>query len=235
MANEKIAERAARLPRAKPAMSEPCASCGEKCCNRFAVPISGFDMLRIMRKLDCEPGEFCELDEAKYIQSAPHSTVFIFGKEGVMSERLLILKRLKTNYCIFSRHSHGCAIWGFHPMACKAYPFAFVGKEAGGKDKIGYTRNFVCPRPWEKGEYDEGGVRTVLDAMEREMAEYNIIVREWNATRAKEGGEKEFFKFLIEKSGKKMELWEKKEMPDAQELPSLGPKRGYIEPEWKAL
>ncbi len=225
---EKIIDRAIGLSGAKTSMTEPCASCGEKCCNRFAVPITGFDMLRIMRRLDCEPDEFCELDEAKYIQSAPHSTVFIFDKHGQMSERLLILKRLKTNYCIFSRHSNGCAIWGYHPMACKAYPFAFVGKEADGTDKIGYTRNFVCPRLWQKGEYDEGKVRQVLDAMEMEMAEHNRIVREWNATRSKDGDEKGFFKFLIGQSGKKMALWEKKERPDTQKMPSLGPKRGYM-------
>ena len=196
---KKIIDKATMLGTTKIQMVEPCASCGEKCCNRFAVPITGFDLLRIIAKLKCKSDEFCLLDEAKYIQSAPHSNVFIFDKHGQMSERLLILKRLKTNFCIFSRHSKGCAIWGYHPMACVAYPFAIVGLEKNGDDKIGYTKNFVCPRKWDEKEYDKEKVQELLEKTEWEMAEHNKIVREWNATLAKKGSESEFFEFLIKK------------------------------------
>jgi Fe-S-cluster containining protein len=209
--------------------AEPCASCGEKCCNRFAVPITGFDLVRMVRKLQCDPTEFAVLDQAEYIQSAPHSAVFIFDKEGKMEERLLTLRRLKTNYCIFSRHSNGCAIWGYHPMACRAYPFAFKGKDAKGNDLIGYTRNLVCPRKWEKNEWQAARVRAILESMELELAGYNKIVREWNAEHAKKGHEKEFFAFLIEKSEKQMRVWEKEKETDPAKMGSLGPKRGFIQ------
>ncbi|MDE1798657.1 MAG: YkgJ family cysteine cluster protein [Candidatus Micrarchaeota archaeon] len=222
------------LPRGQPgALSEPCASCGEKCCNRFAVPVTGFDLVRIVDRLGDEPWEFAELAHAAEIQAAPHALVFIFNAKGELEERLLTLQRRRNNYCVFSRHSQGCAIWGFHPMVCRSYPFAY--KEGS---KIGYTQNFVCPRPWEQKEWP-ANVRHILERQNLEMEEYNKIVREWNATRAKKEGsgngleaQKPFWKFLLEKSREKMKEWQKEGGPDVEELGSNGPKRGFVEPEW---
>ncbi|MCL6088965.1 MAG: YkgJ family cysteine cluster protein [Candidatus Marsarchaeota archaeon] len=174
---------------------EPCASCGVKCCNRFAVPLTGFDVVRILDKLGGEPTEFAQLADARSIEGSPHSTVFIF-EHGKLSERLLVLKRhQKTNWCVFSRHSAGCAIWGFHPMVCRAYPF--ILKPEGG---LGYTKNYACPRSWEKGEYAEAGVRQVVEQQNEELAQYNKLVRAWNAEKAKKGDEKGFWKYILQKS-----------------------------------
>jgi Fe-S-cluster containining protein len=208
--------------------------------------VTGFDLVRIVDKLEEDPWAFAELAHAAEIESAPHTMVFLFNEKGKMEERLLTLQRRKNNYCIFSRHSQGCAIWGFHPMVCRAYPFAY--KEGG---KIGYTKNFVCPRPWEKSEWPEN-VRNILEVQNKEMEEYNKIVREWNATRAKKEGEKEregkhalhspehpmrgaekaFWKFLMEKSREKMKEWEKEGARTPEEMGSNGPKRGFMEPDW---
>ena len=182
-----------------PPIPEPCGSCGVKCCNRFAVPITGFDILRILEKLGGEPTEFCELADAKYIEGSPHARVFIFEK-GVMGERLLTLKRHpKTNWCHFSRHSRGCAIWGYHPLVCRAYPFILAHD-----GKLAYTKNFVCPRPWEKGEYDEKRVRKTVEAQNDEIGTYNKLVRAWNAERARKGDEKGFWKYLLDESRKQL-------------------------------
>ncbi len=184
-------------------ITEPCASCGVKCCNRFAVPLTGFDVARILDKLGGEPTEFAQLADSRSIEGSPHSTVFIF-EHGKLSERLLVLKRHpKTNWCVFSRHSAGCAIWGYHPMVCRAYPFILkpeggpVGTNAGG---LGYTKNYVCPRNWEKGEYDEAGVRQVVEQQNEELAEYNKLVRAWNAEKAKKGDEKGFWEYILQES-----------------------------------
>ncbi len=222
------------LPQGAPgALAEPCASCGEKCCNRFAVPVTGFDLVRIADRLGDEPWEFAELAPAAEIQAAPHWLVFIFDEKGQMREKLLTLQRRRNNYCIFSRHSQGCAIWGFHPMVCRAYPFAFTGGE-----RIGYTKNFVCPRPWEQKEWP-ANVRQILEVQNLEMEEYNKIVREWNAAhsrqqmkRGTEGGEKAFWKFLMEKSREKMKEWKTDGAGEVEKMGSNGPKRGFMEPEW---
>ncbi len=180
-------------------ISEPCASCGVRCCNRFAVPITGFDVVRIWSATGRKPDEFAQLALAQNIESAPHTPIFIF-EEGQMEERLLTLHRLKNNFCVFSLHSAGCSIWGNHPLVCKTYPF--VVDKAG---KLAYTKNFVCPRKWEKSEYDEKRMLTLGEQMNVEIEEYNRLVRKWNATKAKSGTEADFWKFLIKESKEWME------------------------------
>jgi len=175
-------------------VSEPCASCGVKCCNRFAVPITGFDLIRLIEKTGLEIDKFCRLADSKYIESAPHSLVFIFNK-GELEERLLTLIRKKNEYCVFSKHSKGCGVWGSHPMVCRAYPFT-----VDEKGNIQSVKNFVCPRKWEKNEYAERAVKAVVAKQNLEIEAYNKIVRKWNADHSKEKGEKEFFEYLIKES-----------------------------------
>ena len=186
------------------AVVEPCASCGVRCCNRFAVPITGFDVVRIMEATGRKPPEFAQLAPAQNIESAPHTPAFIF-EEGQMEERLLSLHRLKNNYCTFSLHSSGCSIWGHHPLVCKTYPF--VVDDTG---RLKYTKNFVCPRKWEKHEYDERRMLVLGEQMNAEIEEYNKLVRKWNATQAKKGDEAGFWKFLIRES---KEWMKKNQMP----------------------
>ncbi len=180
---------------ATPPISEPCASCGVRCCNRFAVPLTGFDLIRILAKLGGKPQDFAHLADAHYIEASPHSAVFIFEKDTLV-ERILVLNRHpKTNWCHFSRHSNGCAIWGHHPAVCRAYPFIL-----DKNDKIAYTKNCVCPRKWEKKEYDEAGVRKLVEWQNHEIEEYNKQVRAWNAEHARGGSVEEFWRYILKVS-----------------------------------
>jgi len=176
---------------------EPCASCGVKCCNRFAVPLTGFDVARIAEATGFEAQEFCRLEKAELIGEAPHSKIFIV-EGGKIEERLLALKRRKNEYCVFSLHSSGCAIWGAHPYACIVYPF-----ELGEDGKIRYGNNFVCPRKWADGEFDAKKTGEAIRKMREEIEGYNKIVRKWNAQFAKEGDEKKFFAYLLKESREK--------------------------------
>ena len=179
---------------AKIPICEPCTSCGVRCCNRFAVPLTGSDLVRMLKKVDAPIDEFCELASAQKIENAPHSYVFIFENKK-LEEKLLTLKRRKNMYCIFSMHSNGCTVWGAHPMVCRAYPF--VAKEGGG---IKVAKNFVCPRQWKAGEFEEGQIVEIVKKMDEEIFEYNKIVRKWNAEFARKKDEKEFWKYLIKES-----------------------------------
>ncbi|MFH1306691.1 MAG: hypothetical protein ABIH83_03505, partial [Candidatus Micrarchaeota archaeon] len=85
---------------------EPCASCGVRCCNRFAVLLTGFDLVRIIKKSGKKAEEFARLEDGENIGEGYHSRVFIFNEEG-MKEKVLCLKRKKSMYCIFSMHSKG--------------------------------------------------------------------------------------------------------------------------------
>lgn len=180
-----------------PEITEPCKSCAVRCCNRFAVPLTYLDVARICERTGMRAQEFCELADAKNIETAPHSLVFIFEGEK-MQERLLALKRKKNMYCCFSMHSKGCVVWGAHPMVCRAYPFVGDGKKG-----IKYAKNFVCPRKWEKGEYNAQEMAATVAKMEKEIELHNKLVRKWNAECAKNSGEKEFFEFM-KKMGNKI-------------------------------
>ena len=177
-------------------ISEPCASCAVRCCNRFAVPITVFDAARICKKLKCRPEEFAALADAKNIEPSIHSGIFIFH-DGFLEERLLTLLRLPNNFCIFSRHLQGCAIWGFHPTVCQAYPF-ILGEDIS----LAYTKNFACMRKWQDNEYNKKKMLKLAMQNHVEIMMHNKIVREWNAKKANKGGEKEFWKFALAKAKK---------------------------------
>lgn len=176
-------------------LGEPCASCHMRCCTHFSIPITLFDMARICAKLKCQPSDFCHLAPADSVEQAPHENVFLFDGKGKLREMSLRLRKKTDGSCTFFRGISGCSIHGFHPLACRAYPFVF--DERGGLKK---NVHFICPRDWKKNEYDEGGVKAVLEKMELEISAHNKIVRKWNAKKsAKNKGaasEEAFFAFL---------------------------------------
>ncbi len=182
-------------------LAEPCASCHMRCCTHFTIPLTAFDIARICSKLNCAPSEFCHLVESEKVEASPHANVLVFDENGKICEKTAVLRKKENGACTFFRELRGCGIHGFHPMPCRAYPFAF---DANGKMKK--NRHFVCPREWKKGEdYDEGEVEKMLEKMENEIAGHNKLVRKWNAEFAKkitgEKAESEFFGYLEKSAG----------------------------------
>lgn len=171
----------------KIAKTEPCASCNVPCCKRFVVPITGFDLLRIL-ELGGRARGICRLVDSTDIELSDHSTVFIL-EQGELREKSLVLRRV-DGICGFFREGR-CSIWSKHPYACKTYPF--VERE----DKIGYAKTFVCPREWRKDDYSEKRVLEEIERMSEEIAEHNKIVRFWNANFSKNKDEDQFFDYLI--------------------------------------
>jgi Fe-S-cluster containining protein len=167
--------------------AQPCASCDVPCCRRFVVPITGFDIKRIIdvgKKIE----DFCVLENVEGIELSDHSTVFI--KDGEMlREKSLVLRREEKRCVLFVEER--CSIWSHHPYACRTYPF--VEREG----KLGYAKRLVCPRKWREGEYVEDEIREDIDRMSLEIAQHNKIVRFWNANFSKKKSEKEFFEYLI--------------------------------------
>lgn len=210
---------------------EPCASCGGKCCNRFAVPITHLDVLRLVEFTGKKPHEFCSLEDSQNISQNPYPRIFV-QEGGKLAEKLLVLKRNKTNWCVFFARSNGCSVHGGRPAVCRAYPFSlFVGqaKNAGkmaqivkalgafaknarkadlsnekAKGEIYYTRNVVCPRAWEESEYCQQEVLEDLKRQQEELAKYWKIANEWNVKGRKEGnaGFEGFLEFAMKKAEK---------------------------------
>jgi Fe-S-cluster containining protein len=186
----------------KTPMHEPCASCSTPCCSRFAVPLTAFDVARIIAKTKKKAEEFVELAPFEGIEASTHSAIFFF-KNGRLGEKTLILKRRKVGgakFCAFWKAGSGCSVWGSHPIACRIYPFAI-----DEKNTLAYARHFVCPRKWKENEYDAAEVRRNMQKQDEEVEAHNKIIRKWNATmaRKKGSGESAFLNFLLKEAKEK--------------------------------
>lgn len=194
---------------------EPCASCGGKCCNRFAVPITHLDVLRLAKHTGKEPIEFCRLEDSQNISKNPYPKVFVENEQGKLIEKMLVLKRTKTDWCVFFARSNGCTVHQGRPMVCRTYPFSLFSEFAkekgvgskrlekilqafapkvknadisGGKadGEVYYTMNTACPRRWEKGEFEIADVMQDLKTQEGQLKKYWKVANEWNAKKRKE-------------------------------------------------
>jgi len=174
---------------------EPCKSCGGRCCNRFAVYVTSFDMRRISDNLSVQAKEFVMTQKANEITHSGEPLVFIFDETGKLGEYALVLRRQRNNECIFYRNEKGCAVYPVRPAICSSYPFE---KEVGGG--VGYAKPFACWRKWEEKEYDKENALREIERRERELEEYGVIVREWNAKRARGGTIEKYIDFLLEKT-----------------------------------
>jgi Fe-S-cluster containining protein len=181
-----------------PPILEPCASCGARCCNRFAVCVTGFDILRLAEGTGRPAPDFAFCHEANLVSYRHDPTFFLFDNKGKMKEFLLTLKRKKTNYCEFSKHSKGCAVYAHRPMVCRSYPFVY-----DRESDIKYVNAPVCWRLWREEEVDRTYFSDIMDRHAKELFEYGKIARRWNAERAKKGGTfEDYLDFIVGESRK---------------------------------
>ncbi len=122
-----------------------CKTCSGGCCRAFRVPITGFDILRIMRTIDIDPFFFCGVQEVKpekLEKLLGKEPVFIFTDSGEPRYYEIFLKLILSKYydlnhkCIFlhewdaqeygSAELEGiigrCGIYDCRPLACRIYP-----------------------------------------------------------------------------------------------------------------
>ncbi|HSA07283.1 MAG TPA: YkgJ family cysteine cluster protein [Candidatus Gastranaerophilales bacterium] len=128
-----------------------CKACAGGCCRAFNVPITGFDILRIMRTIDIDPFFFCGVEEIsgeRLEKGLEKDPLFIFTDSGEPKYYEIYLKRVFSKCyemslkCIFlqewdakelgSQEVEGiigrCGIYDCRPLACRNYP-AKIDKE----------------------------------------------------------------------------------------------------------
>lgn len=211
------------------AVPEPCASCGGKCCNRFAVPITHLDLLRLQKHTGLKADEFCALEDAQLVSENPYPKVFV-REGGGWKEKLLVMGRKKTEHCVFFAKSSGCRVHSARPAVCRTYPFSSTScvKRKGMGNKrlerlvgmlapkakdidisgtaaardVFYTVNTVCPRRWEMGEFEVAQVLADLASQHSHISAYWKVANEWNAKGRNEceGKEEEFVLFALQKA-----------------------------------
>jgi len=168
-------------------VTEPCASCNGKCCSKFVVSVTGFDIARLKQAVGKGFGSFLTNRCAEEVVFSMEQPFFLFGLDGNLEERLLCLKKKKDGSCVFQNRDGRCGIHEKAPVVCRAYPFV-LSEIGGGQEQIDYVDCFVCPRHWNKTEREAGRFEEIGKRLRYEFSKNGAIVRKWNATQARKNG-----------------------------------------------
>lgn len=146
-------------------MTDFCTPCDGRCCNHYIVPITHFDVKRIV-EAGFEPAFFVDFFHVGDTQCDYQDI-----RLGHM-HKYMILKRNPGGACIFSLEKDGklrCGIHASHPMLCRVYPY----NPSTGKIRV---KN-LCRKNANPGKPDKELFKQELE----EASEYNKKVRMWNA------------------------------------------------------
>ncbi|MCX8162967.1 MAG: YkgJ family cysteine cluster protein [Candidatus Micrarchaeota archaeon] len=170
-------------------LQSPCKECSRKCCEKFIVPLTIFDLFRIKKATGKDIEQFSTLIEYNKTDEKNFFPIFFMDQKRNLKQMLLVLKRF-NNSCIFFDQQI-CLIWPAHPLVCKVYPFFEMDKNG----ELKYVKNFICPRKWTEKEIDNYKIKEALAVFKFEIEEHNKIIRKWNAE-YREKSEKDFFEYL---------------------------------------
>ena len=159
--------------------------CGA-CCHAYYVPLSGYDMWRISRRLGIEPAEF--------VVAFPKEPGADFGFQlcqGGDTYELVLDKQGPFQLgqpCVFlDKQPDGvsrCGIYAERPAVCRSYPM-----KATPAHVIAFRPGALCPSgAWPESEPRQPAWRAAWDALEQQFDHYRYIVAGWNAQVASHPG-----------------------------------------------
>jgi Fe-S-cluster containining protein len=154
---------------------ESCFTCDAPCCTSYVVPLSGFDVWRLVRGLQLP---FTEVAEARDERAVGDG----FAVDG--SERRLgfFLRTREAEVCRFlltlPSGKQRCGIHGSRPMACRIYPWKPTENSQLGVEMISHA---LCPPP-QRARF-ASQMREARGEIQTELAErplYAFVVARWN-------------------------------------------------------
>jgi Fe-S-cluster containining protein len=158
-----------------------CDGCRVSCCG-LNVPLTTYDIVRIMQNEGMKPGEFAIMLEDK---DSPESFIALGRKVRFM------MRKGRNGLCVnYDRKKGlGCTIEKSKPALCLSYPMEL----AGGKVLI--RSDAVCPAGNRRGADLSKMSKKALEDANWESARYREMVADWNA---RGGGDAErFFRFAL--------------------------------------
>lgn len=165
-----------------------CMHCPSRCCRDYLVCLTHADVKRIYEAT----GSLASIAfiPAAEVRGASVSSFFI-QKGGKLEEFYICLAHKPDSSCIFESNNR-CEIYGARPMPCRIYPFEpQEGRGARPRQK----KDSRCPMRWNSRK-DEEEAKELIEQDRREIREYGILCREWNAT-MREGKQEDFLRFMI--------------------------------------
>jgi len=181
----------------------PCAGCHAGCCRAFAVPLTGSDVIRIIREQGHSFGDFvCRWADSEGLISRQIAPQFLFEDDpetpfviGLLQNESAIFPG--THKCRFLKEmpdARGagqsqsiCSIYQSRPQACRVFPFRF---EPSGNVSIqpDVTVNggkqlptSLCPSEWNVTDEQRGQAELDLGDCLQQMALFRLIAERWNA------------------------------------------------------
>lgn len=150
--------------------SAPCVSCDGRCCRRYSVELTVFDIRRLSLGLDVTPSQFCATVES-WSGRCGLAPSLIDGQHVN-----IVLRRTADDACMFFRGgASGCGVYDHRPRPCAIYPhrLADAAKPRERDDAL-------CPLSWS-GRTDLADVASHLTAWQWEVRAHNRLVRSLNA------------------------------------------------------
>ncbi len=155
----------------------PCTSCVIGCCRAYWVPLTGFDLWRLVRAQALPPAEVA----APMVQEKETPAGFLLAAEGPL-HHLVLHKRgglLPGHACSFlvefpNGHSR-CGVYRDRPDACRLYPFETEGR------RMGLRARTVCPPGgWTAEHLADPAWRALGIEVDRQLLAYYEVVHRWN-------------------------------------------------------
>lgn len=159
-----------------------CSECHSPCCVAYVVPITGFDLWRMMRSLGLP------WQSVAVVRSDYESFWDAFGLDETGQRHGLFLRTRSTGDCQFllglPEGRPRCGAYAARPLACRVYPFKAIA-EPGRPFALELLHHAMCP-PRERAGFERLAPsfepRVTAELLEREL--YLFAVRRWNGVAA---------------------------------------------------
>jgi hypothetical protein len=120
----------------------PCFSCHAPCCISYVIPLTGFDLWRVVRVLQVP---WHEVAEARSDRDAFWD---FFALDDTKKRHCFYLRAHPTGACVLLLElpggHHRCGSHEGRPLACRVYPYKITGSSQLGLEMIHHA---MCPPP----------------------------------------------------------------------------------------
>ncbi len=153
-----------------------CETCHGRCCRELAVPVCGFDVVRLARAEQLPIDNFATL--ATEAESSRGSVHLHSGDETFYLKLQRRYARDGGPACVFLMELEGdyrCGVYGHRPQVCRTYPMQLH------HGAVRVRPDAICGADaWNVAGLDLPGWRQAVTLFELEWTVYDIVLRRFN-------------------------------------------------------
>ncbi len=143
-------------------------SCWNACCYGADVILTPYDILRLSRRLEIRPAEFCE----RFVRPG------IWERAGLPVPKLRMEGEDAKGACVFLDETEGCTVYTDRPATCRYYPLGLGAiKLRDAPEKMDFY--FLVKEKHCKGHEEEKLQSVEQFRKEQGVEEYDLLNRGW--------------------------------------------------------